>query len=169
VGGWQTSGIFTAQSGRPLYLQAGWDAAGQVIGGNLDRLNATGIDPYLPSDKRSANQWFNVAAFSNTTEGQFGTVGRNILTGPGVWNLDFSAIKNFAITERQSLQLRVETFNTPNHPALGSPGTNWGGNSSTPLAPNFGQIRDTVTGGTFFTPGTAYQMRQLQFALKYIF
>ena len=96
-------------------------------------------------------------------------MGRNILTGPGVWNLDFSAIKNFAITERQSLQLRVETFNTPNHPALGSPGTNWGGNSSTPLAPNFGQIRDTVTGGTFFAPGTAYQMRQLQFALKYIF
>ncbi len=168
VGGWQTSTIFTASSGRPLYLYAGWDAAGQVIGGNLDRLNATGIDPYLPSDKRSADQWFNLAAFSNTSAGQFGTVGRNILTGPAVWNLDFSAIKNFPITERQSLQLRVETFNTPNHPALGSPSVSWGGNSPTP-APNFGQIRDTVTGGTFFTPGTAYQMRQLQFALKYIF
>src|SRR6266849_6393848 len=168
VGGWQTSTIFTASSGRPLYLQAGWDAAGQVIGGNLDRLNATGIDPYLPSDRRSANQWFDVAAFSNPTAGQFGTLGRNILTGPGVWNLDFSAIKNFPITERQSLQLRVETFNTPNHPALGSPSVSWGGNSPTP-APNFGQIRDTVTGGTFFTPGTAFQMRQLQFALKYIF
>jgi len=115
-----------------------------------------------------ANQWFDVAAFSNPTAGQFGTVGRNILIGPGVWNLDFSAIKNFPIREGQSLQLRVETFNTPNHPALGSPGTNWGGNSLKP-ATNFGQIRDTVTGGTFFTPGTAYQMRQLQFALKYIF
>jgi carboxypeptidase family protein len=168
VGGWQTSAIFTAQSGRPLYLQAGWDAAGQVIGGNLDRLNSTGLDPYLPSGQRSANQWFNVAAFSSPTAGQFGNLGRNILTGPGVWDLDFSAIKNFRITERQSLQLRVESFNTPNHPALGSPVTNWGGNTLTP-ATNFGQIRDTVTGGTFFTPGTAYQMRQLQFALKYIF
>ena len=95
-------------------------------------------------------------------------MGRNILNGPGVWNLDFSAIKNFPITERQSLQFRFETFNTPNHPALGNPITSWGGNNATP-APNFGQIRDTVTGGTFFTPGTAYQMRQLQFALKYIF
>ena len=95
-------------------------------------------------------------------------MGRNVLSGPGIWTLDFSAIKNFPITERQRLQLRVETFNTPNHPALGSPITSWGGSSPKP-APNFGQIRDTVTGGTFFTPGTAYQMRQLQFALKYIF
>jgi hypothetical protein len=166
VGGWQTSTIFTAQSGRPLYLFAGWDAAGQVIVGNQDRLNATGADPYAA--QQSANQWFNVAAFSNLTAGQFGNVGRNILSGPGVWTMDFSAIKNFPITERQSLQLRFETFNTPNHPALGNPITSWGGSSPTP-APNFGQIRDTVTGGSFFTPGTAYQMRQLQFALKYIF
>jgi hypothetical protein len=168
VGGWQTSTIYTAQSGRPLYLYAGWDAAGQVIVGNQDRLNATGADPYLPPDKQSANQWFNLGAFTNLTAGQFGNVGRNILSGPGVWALDFSAIKNFPITERQSLQFRFETFNTLNHPALGSPITNWGGSSPTP-APNFGQIRDTVTGGSFFTPGTAFQMRQLQFALKYIF
>jgi hypothetical protein len=168
VGGWQTGGIFTAQSGRPLYLFAGWDAAGQVIVGNQDRLNATGLDPYLPSDKQSANQWFNLAALTNLKAGQFGNVGRNILTGPSVWTLDFSAIKNFAITERQRVQLRIESFNTLNHPALGSPVTSWGGSSPTP-APNFGQIRDTVTGGTFFTPGTAYQMRQVQFALKYIF
>jgi hypothetical protein len=168
VGGWQTSGIFTAQSGRPLYLYAGWDAAGQIIQGNQNRLNATGLDPYLPPDQQSANQWFNIAAFSNLTAGQFGNVGRNILTGPAVWTLDFSAIKNFKFTERQSVQFRFETFNTPNHPALGSPITNWGGSGAKPQ-PSFGQIRDTVTGGTFFTPGTAFQMRQLQFALKYIF
>jgi hypothetical protein len=82
--------------------------------------------------------------------------------------LDFSAIKNFKFTERQSVQFRFETFNTPNHPALGSPITNWGGSGAKPQ-PSFGQIRDTVTGGTFFTPGTAFQMRQSQFALKYIF
>jgi hypothetical protein len=163
VGGWQTSTILTAQSGRPLYLYAGWDAAGQVVVGNLNRLNSTGVDPYLPSNKQSANQWFNLGAFSNVTAGNFGNVGRNILTGPGVWNLDFSAIKNFNITERQSLQLRFETFNTPNHPALGNPITIWGTSTQTP-APNFGQIRDTATGR-----GTAFDMRQVQAALKYIF
>jgi len=93
--------------------------------------------------------------------------GRYILTGPGVWNLDFSAIKNFPIRERQSLQLRIETFNILNHAAWASPNMNWGGNSATP-APSFGQIRDIVTAAGFVR-GTAYDMRQLQFALKYIF
>jgi len=167
VGSWQTSVILTAQSGRPLYPAAGWDAAGQIIQGNQDRLNTTGLDPYLPSDKQSADQWFNLAGFSNLTPGQFGNMGRYILTGPGVWNLDFSAIKNFPVTERQRLQLRFEAFNIPNHPALGNPNMNWGGSSPKPQ-PNFGQIRD-FSGGAGFQRGTAFDMRQLQFALKYIF
>ena len=45
--------------------------------------------------------------------------------------------------------------------------TIWGTTTQTP-APNFGQIRDTVT-GSISTRGTAFDMRQLQFALKYIF
>jgi hypothetical protein len=166
VGGWQTTAILTTQSGRPLYTTA-WDAAGQVIQGNWDRLNSTGISPYLPSDQQNADHWFNLKAFSNVTAGQFGNMGRNILTGPGTWNLDFSAIKNFPITERQSLQFRFESFNTPNHPALGNPITVWGTSTQTPAA-NFGQIRDTATGAGF-QRGTAFDMRQLQVALKYIF
>ena len=74
---------------------------------------------------------------------------------------------NFPIMERQSLQCRFESFNIPNHPALGNPITNWGTSTQTP-APNFGQIRDTVTGNVA-TRGTAFDMRQLQFGLKYIF
>jgi hypothetical protein len=167
VGGWQVSSIFNAASGRPLYAYAGWDAAGQIIGGNWNRLDVTGADPYLPADKRSANQWFNIGSFRNLRPGTYGNLGRNALTGPGIWNLDFSMIKNFTITERQNLQFRFETFNTMNHPALGSPITNWGGNNATP-APNFGQIRDTVTGNVA-QRGTAYDMRQLQFGLKYTF
>jgi hypothetical protein len=161
VGGWQTSTILTAASGRPLYVYAGFDYAGQVIVGNLDRVNATGVDPYLPADKRSANGWFNPAAFQNVKNGEYGNIGRNILTGPGVWDWDFSAIKNFPFTERQSLQFRFETFNFPNHPALGNPITIYN-------SPYFGQIRDTVTSNQP-ARGTAYDMRQLQLALKYIF
>jgi hypothetical protein len=93
--------------------------------------------------------------------GQFGNLGRNALTGPAVWNWDFSAIKNFPITEKHSVQFRFETFNFPNHPALGNPITTYN-------SPYFGQVRDTVTGGNP-SRGTAYDMRQLQFALKYLF
>jgi len=45
---------------------------------------------------------------------------------------------------------------------------NWGGSSAKPSNPNFGQIRDIVTNAGFIR-GTAFDMRQLQFALKYIF
>lgn len=162
VGGWQTSTIFTAQSGRPLN-PIGWDAAGQVIQPDGNRINATGADPYLPSDRRSANQWFNVPAFTNVTAGNFGTAGRNSLKGPAFWGMDISALKNFRVTEKQSLQLRIEAFNGLNHVALGSPNVRWGTTTQTP-APSFGQIRDTAT-----ARGTAFDMRQMQFGLKYIF
>ena len=65
--------------------------------------------------------------------------------------------------ERQSLQLRIEAFKALNHVALGNPNVSWGTKTQTP-ASSFGQIRDTAT-----TRGTAFDMRQMQFALKYIF
>jgi hypothetical protein len=157
VGGWQTSGIFTTQSGRPLN-PIGWNAAGQVVVPESNRLNATGVDPNLPSEQRTVQRWFNAAAFAPAAPGTFGTAGRNSLSGPATWNVDFSAIKNFRIMEGQSLQLRYETFNTLNHPQWGNPNTNaW--NTNTVAAPaNFARITSTAT-----------DMRQMQFALKYIF
>ena len=100
VGDWQFGTIFTAQSGRPLN-PIGWDAAGQVISPDGNRINATGADPYLPSDRRSANQWFNIGSFTNVTAGNFGSAGRNSLIGPAVWAMDISALKNFRVTERR--------------------------------------------------------------------
>jgi Carboxypeptidase regulatory-like domain/TonB-dependent Receptor Plug Domain/TonB dependent receptor len=155
VGGWELSTILTAQSGRPLY-GVGWDAAGQIIVPDANRFNSTGISPYLPSDQQDLNHYWNLAAFSNVTAGNFGSLGRNILTGRASWNLDLSAHKSFRITERQSLQFRFETFNTPNHPNFGSPNTNWGSTNQTPAA-SFGQTRSAAT------------MRQMQVALKYVF
>jgi len=156
VGGWELSSVFTTQSGRPLY-GTGWDAAGQVIVPDANRFNATGIDPYLPKEQRDTNHYFNMAAFSNVTAGNFGNLGRNILTGPATWNLDFSVHKEFPLTERQHLQFRFETFNTANHPNFGNPSVAWGSTNQTPSA-SFGTIRSTAT-----------DMRQMQAALKYIF
>ena len=161
VSGWQTSTIFTAQSGRPLYPTAGWDAAGQVVQPNSNRFNATGKYPYAASP--SAYQWFDSSAFTNVTAGNFGTAGRNSLIGPSTWNLDMSLLKSIHITERQVVQIRFETFNTPNHVELGSPVSNWGNSTQTPAA-NFGKIQDTAT-----TRGTATDMRQIQAGLKYTF
>ncbi len=75
-------------------------------------------------------------------------VTRNTLTGPGTAQVDFSAIKNFAIVERLTAQFRAEAFNIINHPNFGNPA-----NNITPT--NVGQIS-----------GTSADNRDIQFALK---
>ena len=100
--------------------------------------------------------------------GTFGDLGRNTLTGPGVFVIDFSAIKNFRFAEK-NLQFRVEAFNLLNRPNFGDPNTNmaqsnWnaaGANGiPTPGGGSFGTISDTR--------GTV-PMRQLQLGLKVVF
>jgi hypothetical protein len=72
-------------------------------------------------------------------------------------NFDFSAIKDFRLAERQTLQFRTEMFNAPNHVELGNPATGWGNSNVLPQA-TFGTITSTRA-----------SMRQIQFALKYNF
>jgi hypothetical protein len=155
VGGWQLSSILTARSGLPLD-PTGWDAPDQILGSN--RLNATGISPNLPSDQRTLQRWYNVAAFTPAPAGTYGTAGRNSIYSPSALNLDLAALKNFRVTERQFLQLRVETFNTPNHPQWGNPNVTAWTTSSPNVPAAFGSITTTST-----------PMRQIQFALKYVF
>jgi hypothetical protein len=41
--------------------------------------------------------------------------GRNAFRGPGAWNFDLAAAKNFAVTERVKVEFRAEGFNILNH------------------------------------------------------
>lgn len=154
LGGWQIGSIYTVQTGLPGYPTPGPDQSNTGVGNSRDRLNATGISQSLANPGPSA--WFNTAAFSLEPFGTFGNAGRNTIIFPGRNEWDFSAIKNFQITERQRLQFRFESFNFANHPNWGNPGTAWGQN--TKPSGNFGVIN-----------GTALSMRQLQFGLKYLF
>ena len=158
VGGWQLSGIGTAQSGQPIDT-TGWDAAGTNFNPSSNRLDCVaGVSQVLPNP--TANFWLNPAAFANPLTGTYGNCGRNNLRGPKQVNFDFSTIKDFRVTERQALQFRMEMFNAVNHVELGSPNASWGNSNPAPSAPSasFGQIRSTAT-----------RMRQIQFALKYNF
>ncbi len=154
VGGWQIGSIYTAQTGLPGYPTPGPDQSNTGIGNSRDRLNATGISQSLAN--RTPNDWFNVNAFSLEPFGTFGNAGRNTVIQPGRNEWDFSALKGFRITERQAVQFRFEGFNFANHPNWGNPNLAWGQNVKP--AANFGVISST-----------AIAMRQLQFALKYVF
>ena len=97
---------------------------------------AAGPDPVVGTwqlANPTVQEWFNTAAFVKNAPYTYGDAGRNILRGPALFNLDLAAHKQFRITERFTAQLRLESFNATNTPALGAPNTTLG-------SPTFGQI-----------------------------
>jgi hypothetical protein len=160
VGGWQLGSIITIQSGYPFNISQSGDPSN--TGHTFDRPNATGIDPD-EGFERTPSQWFNPAGYIKVQDGFHGNLGRNAGTTPGLFNWDFSMMKDFNFTETHRLQFRFEAFNFPNHPNWGNPTGNVNSGSAIagdPTAPNsnFGRITSTRT-----------NMRNLQFGLKYYF
>jgi len=152
LGGWQAGAILTLQDGFPLTPTCGSGAVQN--GGGSCYPDATGVKPALDRGQQDPRRFFNTDAFVNRLPGadfRFGTAGRNTIIGPGTIALDFSAIKNFHITERHVVEFRTEFFNLPNHPIFGLPG-------ASPGTVSYGVISSTNV-----------DSRQLQFGLKYSF
>jgi len=133
LGGWETNGIVSLQSGSWVNIVSGVDNSQSAT--NNDRADLVG-NPYLDTSRSRdelIRRYFNTEAFTVNRAGTFGNVGRNILRGPGDATVDFGLFKNFPLTERVRLQVRGEFFNLFNRVNLGNPI----GNAS---AANFGQI-----------------------------
>lgn len=118
-GGWQVNGITTVQSGSPFTPVVANPLANAGPGGAI-RPNRIGSGQ-LPSSQQIVNKWFNVADFPVPPPYQFGNSGRNVLTGPGLVDFDFSLFKRIPITERVDLEFRTEAFNIFNHPNFALP------------------------------------------------
>ena len=142
LGGWSLGPIVTVNTGMPLNVIVQGDPSNtgqQSNTGNNDRPNVIG-DWHLANP--SVQEWFNTAAFAANAKYTFGNAGRNVIRGPGLFNLDLAAHKSFRITERVSAQLRLESFNITNTPALAvpPPGSTTVGLNVTLGSPTFGQI-----------------------------
>jgi hypothetical protein len=136
LGGWSVSPILTLDSGFPLNLTENTNPSN--VGGT-DRPNVSG-DWHLANP--SIQEWFNTSVFTKNAALTYGNAGRDILRGPGVMNLDFAAHKTFQFNERVSAQLRIESFNITNTPALGPPGTTLGATSTFGVISSAGPPRD---------------------------
>jgi hypothetical protein len=150
LSGWQVGTILTLQDGFPLSAFCG---AGSIQnGGDTCYPDSLGVNPALPRSQQDPAHFFNTAAFLNRLPGgaqfRYGNSGRNIITGPGIIDWDFSAMKDFKFSESGGIEFRAEFFNIPNHPLFAPPGLNVGTGS-------FGVIG-----------ATAIDSRQLQFALR---
>ena len=91
----------------------------------------TGNRPNRVCDGKLANptidKWFDLSCFAATTENTatYGDAGRNIIRGPGSFNIDASLIKNTKIG-RFATEFRIEAFNVLNHPQFANPNTTIG-------------------------------------------
>jgi hypothetical protein len=136
--GWEMSGMLKANTGVPFTPTFGTD--GDPLGLNSsdpwdypNRLGGPGcgslVNPGNPNHYIKT-QCFSVptapsqAFYTQYCDPSFpyptcinlrGNAGRNILTGPGLTNVDFSLVKNNHIAESLNLQFRAEFFNLLNH------------------------------------------------------
>ena len=124
IGGWESTGLLTVQSGSPFTIGSGTDRSFSGLG--IDHADLVG-DPFLDTSRPRKDliaQYFNRAAFAPNALGTFGTAPRNLMRGPGLVTLDAGLMKNFRIKDRAGLQFRAEFFNAPNRVNLGNPSTN---------------------------------------------
>ena len=141
IGGWQMNGILVIQSGLP-FTPALATSVSNSGGSRPDRLK-TG-----EATAQTIDRWFDTsfstadAAWATPRQFTYGNGGRNILRGPGRWNLDYSVFKEFAITEKYRVQFRSEFFNIFNHPQFDLPNPTIGNPSAGRITATVGNPRD---------------------------
>jgi hypothetical protein len=117
-----------------------------------------------PPGGRTVAEWINPAAFA-TPAGEFGTAPRDLVRGPGAWQIDFGTSKTFPLPERGHLEFRSEFYNIFNHPQLGQPQAIFNPANAT----GFGGIINTVNTISPVTPVGSGTPREIQFALRLVF
>ena len=123
----------------PVYLAA---VPGTGVTGTI-RPDTTGASVYAAP----AGLHLNAAAFTAPAAGQWGTAGRNSITGPGTFTLNSSLARTFRPSTHYFLDARIDATNLFNHGVF----TSW----------------NTITNNTQFgVPLSANAMRSLQTTIR---
>jgi hypothetical protein len=120
LGGWEFSGIVTAQTGTPLtmFTLANQDPTGQgCLGPSPCSVRPDMVANPNAGAPQALDQWFTKTAFVDVPAGAFhnGTEPRGAVRAPGFWVTSLALFKNFRMTERVNSQFRLESLNTFNH------------------------------------------------------
>jgi hypothetical protein len=118
IGGFRVNGIYTYQTGAPIFFSA-----------DIPLLPGNSINNIAVNNRQIVgNSLSNVFQIANGSVNNGGQFQYHIRTLPqtissvrqdGINNLDASILKDFHFTESTYFQLRFETFNTVNHPTYG--------------------------------------------------
>jgi hypothetical protein len=139
--GWGFDGVVSLQDGQPWHLNYEFQGDYSGAGEGFDRPDviaplhySSNPAQYLDLSSFAAPcAWGNPANDGTPDESNcipgtrhFGSLGRNSLRGPSFKEFNYGLFKNTAVSERVTMQLRVDFFNILNHP-----------NFSNPFLPNF--------------------------------
>lgn len=150
-GSWQTGIPFSVTDSVSNSQIAGSQYPDQICSGKL-------ANPTI-------QHWFNYNCFVQPVAGTEGDMHPGQFKGPSLTRFDASLFKDFALTERVKMQFRTEIFNLFNTP-------NFNGPSGTSIAFKNGAVDLTgshATTGQISSMNAAWNPRQIQFALKFLF
>ena len=139
LGGWEVAAIGTMETGLPIFITQSGAQSSNGVSGGTNRPNLSGSVSY-PGTIAT----FFTGNFATPAYGQWGSLGKGVIRGPGRDNWNVSLFKSFALNEARGsrLELRVETFNTWNHTEFNNVGTSYGNSQ-------FGQVTSTWDPRTF--------------------
>ncbi|MGE0131550.1 MAG: carboxypeptidase regulatory-like domain-containing protein [Blastocatellales bacterium] len=147
LGGFQIGAIFVAQTGQPVNPRVVGNPANTTNPTRPDRLADGSID----RGQRTVGRWFDPTAFALPAAFTYGNSGRNVVSAPGLTNLDLLVGRNFIFTERTRLEFRGEFYNFTNSAHFGRPNAVIG-------SPQAGTITNT-----------SFPNRQIQLGLRLVF
>jgi len=171
LGGWAVNGIASYGSGLHFDILDGFNNSQNTDKNVPDRPNLTPGGSNNPIEGATAgcsgipagqklgtpNRYYDPCAFQLSPAGTFGNLGRNTVTAPNLFDVDFTWVKSLALTEKKKLEFRAEFFNLLNHANFGVP-ANSVFNSSRSYNGNAGVITSTAT-----------DAREIQLGLKLAF
>jgi len=163
ISGWKLSTAIVVYSGFPETITGGSNNANSYGNARVNQYRS------LKVHGRSNQNWFGtdasatpcttagvdngVCAFGVPAVNSFGTSRNGAVHGPGFFNTDLSAFKDFHISERHTVGFRFDAFNAFNIVSYGNPDVGIGDT-------NFGNVS---------LQGTRSTERHLQFSAKYSF
>jgi Carboxypeptidase regulatory-like domain/TonB dependent receptor len=118
---WALDGIFRARTSFPLAVLDSDHYVGLSFT-NAFRPNLLGGQPIWIEDRNvPGGRRLNPNAFQPAKSGVQGALGRNVLSGFGMSQLDLAVRREFPFGERRAFQLRVEAFNAMNQANFADP------------------------------------------------
>ncbi len=139
---WTLTGRLTTGSGLPLTPVYFAPVRGTGIAGSV-RASLTGA----PVGAASGGSYLNPAAYAPPSPGEWGTAGRNSVSGPAQFSLDATVTRTFPTGDRAGLDVRIEVTNLLNQVT-------------------YAAVNTLVTSPQFGLPTRTQDMRRLRLSLR---